>query len=165
MVKFKYNRQKQRNLERNISRLQNEWENIIEISMEKLAEEVVETEKKNVPVVTGNGRDSITKEKRKKFTWRIGHDKEKTMTKDGKHSYMDIVFYGIKKGYTIKPKKAKALRFVIDGEVIFAKSVYIPPRKGNDFIGKTVKKLRSDRRINENIFKDNISKSRLFKKR
>ena len=49
-------------------------------------------------------------------------------------------------GYTIVPRTAKALRFVIDGKVIFAKKVQMPPRvvKARPFIKPSLKEAEKD---------------------
>lgn len=38
------------------------------------------------------------------------------------------------KAYVVRPRRKKALRFVIDGEVVFARSARIPARRGRPWI-------------------------------
>jgi len=107
-----------------------------------------------IPVVSGNMWSSVSIEEEGQFVYIVGHDKDKTMTADRQHSYGDIVYYGIRKGYFIVPVNAKALRFVVGGTVVFAKKVFIPPRPGNKFVDRAVlvaerKKIAEKRYKNE----------------
>lgn len=45
------------------------------------------------------------------------------------------------KAYTIRPKRKKALRFVIDGEVVFAKSVRMPARRGRPWLTRALREV------------------------
>jgi len=45
------------------------------------------------------------------------------------------------KAYTIRPRKKKALKFVIDGEVVFARKVRMPATKGRPFLATAVREV------------------------
>lgn len=45
------------------------------------------------------------------------------------------------KAHTIRPKRRKALRFVIGGEVVFARSVRMPARRGRPWIARALKEI------------------------
>lgn len=129
-------------------------------SRRKIAKtKVVPSLRTHMPIKTGNLRTSVTTAEVDKNTTVIGHDRLKTKTEDGNHSYGDIVYYGIRKGYWIYPKRASVLRFEINGEVVYAKKVFIPPRAGNKFIDRTVIDLKRDRSITQVIVEE-LSKNR-----
>lgn len=55
-------------------------------------------------------------------------------------SYADAVHDG-SGPYTIRPKKGKALKFVVDGQTVFARSVRHPGTKGRPWIARAGKEV------------------------
>lgn len=146
---------------KNIDLLVKDIERAQERADKIIIQEIIKVLRSEIPIDTGNMRSSV--DFNKLFVvignraYVIGHDKDKTRTDDGKHSYGDIVYYGIKKGYYIYPRKAKALRFQVGGETIFAKRVFIPPRAGNRFIDRTVQRLVASK-IGEKVYVRELKK-------
>lgn len=145
LLTLKFDNTKLNRLIRNWDTLIRDYEKTIKRADEEIIKEIIKILREEMPKITGNLRESVTFEELAfrvgDRVYLIGHDKNKTKTEDGKHSYGDIVYYGIRDGYFIYPVNAKALRFEIGGEVIFAKKVYIPPRKGNKFIDRVEKRI------------------------
>lgn len=105
------------------------------------AEQILRSE---VPVKTGALRDSITHKKTGKFSAVVGVDGDALRSHPstiGGIDYSPYVWKGISKGYDIVPVRAKALRWVDDKGVHYAKRVHINPRPGNPFIERTIKRL------------------------
>lgn len=55
-------------------------------------------------------------------------------------SYADAVHNGTP-AYTIRPRRKKALKFVIDGEVVIVKSVRMPARRGRPWLLRALKEV------------------------
>jgi hypothetical protein len=60
-------------------------------------------------------------------------------------AYAGAVHDGTKRATVIVPTRRKALRFVVDGKVVFAKRVVLPPRKGRPFLLRAVKEVAAQR--------------------
>lgn len=54
--------------------------------------------------------------------------------------YAEAVHNGTQ-AYTVVPVKRKALRFVVDGQVVFAKRVRIPARRGRPFLYRALQEI------------------------
>lgn len=83
------------------------------------------------PVDTGTLRNSQTMEVRtigRKITGRVS-----TRIK-----YALPVHEGVSRPVVIVPKKKKALRFVIDGRVVYARRVVLPPRRGRPWMRRAL---------------------------
>lgn len=83
------------------------------------------------PVDTGTLRNSQTMEVRtigRKIVGRVS-----TRIK-----YALPVHEGVNHPVIIRPKKKKALRFVIDGKVYFARKVVLPPRRGRPWMRRAL---------------------------
>ncbi len=52
--------------------------------------------------------------------------------------YAPYVHNGVDHPVVIRPKRRKALRFVINGQVIFAKKVTLPPRAGRPWLRRAL---------------------------
>lgn len=85
------------------------------------------------PVDTGNLRAHNRMTVRKTTTQAIGD-----VFNDA--DYAGVVHDG-SGPYTIRPKKAKALRFVMDGKVVFAKSVRHPGTRGRPWIARAAQEI------------------------
>lgn len=132
----------------------------LEESRDDTAVEVKHDIQDAVPVLTGKLRRyiSINKDGKARI---IGHDRDKVVNESG-DSYGEHVYYGIRTGYTIRPKSKKALRFYVGSKEVFAKSVYIPPRPGNPFVDNGI--ARSERgQVGAAILTKNLRKVKNFK--
>lgn len=107
--------------------------------------DVVKTMKSEAHKKSGALRDSITIERYGLLDAKIGVDSQALASDPrnvSKKDYSEAYLNG-HGGYTILPKKAKALRWLgDDGKYHYAKSVYIPPRAGDPFIKRTLLKLK-----------------------
>lgn len=83
------------------------------------------------PVDTGTLRASQTMEVR--F---IGHKVVGTVSTRIKYAL--AVHEGVHRPVIIVPKRKKALRFVIDGRVVFARRVVLPPRRGRPWLRRAL---------------------------
>lgn len=54
--------------------------------------------------------------------------------------YADAVHDGTRP-YIIRPRRKKALRFVVDGQVVFAKSVRMPGRRGRPWLLQALREI------------------------
>lgn len=70
-------------------------------------------------------------------------------------NYSAAIEYGIKNPVIIKPKNAKALRFVVNGEEIFAKSVQQKTRAPNPVMRNAARQTQKEV---DRIFKKNLAK-------
>lgn len=83
------------------------------------------------PVDTGTLRNSQTMEVR--FVGRRVVGTVSTRIK-----YALAVHEGVPHPVIIRPKRRKALRFVIDGRVVFARKVVLPPRNGRPWLRRAL---------------------------
>lgn len=159
MFYFEYDTKKLKEAEKNLRQTRDDLNRYWKKGRENVGEFAKERIQFHVPKKTRNLEKSVTIVK-KGDDQVIGHDKDKTKTQDGKHSYGDIVYYGIRRGYWIYPKNASVLKFEVNGETIFAKKVYIPPRPGNKFIDRTVIDMRQNKV--SNILVQELKKSKFI---
>lgn len=122
-----------------------QFERMFTPRFERYVDEAESILRQEAPVgETGALRDSITKERKSFSRYRVGVDSSKLATDNRNASQFDyspVVVNG-HRGYTVKPVRAKALRWVgKDGKVHFAQRVYIPPASGNDFVARTLKRI------------------------
>lgn len=125
--------------------LAQQFERLFLPKFERYADEAEKVLKQEVPVgETGALRDSITKERKSFGNYRVGVDGAKLASDNRNPSQFDyspVVVNG-HGGYTIRPVRAKALRWVgKDGRVHFAQRVYIPPASGNDFVARAQRRV------------------------
>lgn len=117
--------------------------NSLNKEIKNYAEKIKKLEKQEAHVKTGALRDSISVEKISDGHYKVGVDSEKLKQDPrniGHIDYAPFYYYG-HKAYTIRPVKAKALRWVgNDGKVHFAKSVRIPAHAGDPFILRAYKR-------------------------
>ncbi|GHU63492.1 hypothetical protein FACS189418_6890 [Clostridia bacterium] len=119
---------------------------LVKQKFDRYADALLNDLKAEAHVITGALRASIRKEKKNSNKYLIGVDAEilKNDPKNvGKIDYSPFYYFG-HNGYTIYPKHAKALHFFTkDGKEVFAKKVVMPPRAGDDFIGRAIRRKRS----------------------
>lgn len=127
--------------------LASQFERIFAPKFERRAKEFEEALKAEAPVgETGALRDSITSERKSLFNWRVGVDSAKLAgdpRNPSKRDYSVWVVFG-HSGYTIRPVRARVLRWIgKDGQVHYAKYVYVPASKGNNFPARARHKVPS----------------------
>ncbi|MGL4695181.1 hypothetical protein [Enterococcus larvae] len=109
--------------------------------VDQFVDEVKEILKEEVHVSSGALQDSITKEKKGEGHYLVGVDAAKLKSDPrniGRFDY-SIPYHDGHKAYTIRPKKAKALRWIgKDGQVRYAKYVRIPASAGDPFVKRAV---------------------------
>ncbi|EFT46599.1 hypothetical protein FEW48_002541 [Enterococcus faecalis] len=113
----------------------------IEKEIDNYAKKMEKIIKEEAHVKTGALKDSITIEKESDGSRLIGVDVAKLKSDPRNVGGLDysIPYYKGHSGYTIRPRKAKALSWVgKDGKRHFAKSVYIPPHAGDPFLKRAV---------------------------
>lgn len=111
--------------------------------IEQYAEKIEALLKEEVHVQSGALRDSITTEKKGDGHFLVGVDSEKLRNDPRNAGGQDysIFYHDGHRGYTIRAKNAKALRWIgKDGQVKFAKSVHIPASAGDPFVARAVKR-------------------------
>lgn len=91
------------------------------------------TEQGRIPFLTGDLRKSI----------QVEHVGLGRATVGSNLNYARPVHDG-RPAMTIKPKKGKFLRFVIDGKEIFAKQVNQPARKGKPFLAEAINEIDNE---------------------
>jgi hypothetical protein len=98
------------------------------------ARQVVARAKVLAPVDTGRLRSSIRVERRSflgfRSRWTIGSDVE----------YADMVHDGTRP-HIIRPRRAKALRFRVGGQVVFAKVVRHPGTRARPFLDRALREV------------------------
>lgn len=96
------------------------------------------------PSNTGALHDAIKVERVSWFRYRVGVDSSQLASDPRNPSgrdYSEFIISG-HSGFTIRPVKAKALRWVgKDGKVHFAAYVHMPPRKPNNFVARARARL------------------------
>lgn len=102
------------------------------------ARQVVNRAKVLAPVDTGRLRASIRVERRSflglRSRWTIGSDVEYApMVNDGTRPHL------------IRPKNAKALRFRVDGKVVYAKVVRHPGTRARPFLDRALREVAAAR--------------------
>lgn len=102
------------------------------------ARQVVNRAKVLCPVDTGRLRASIRLERRSllglRMRWTVGSDVEyAAMVNDGTRPHK------------IRPKNAKALRFVVGGRVVYARVVNHPGTKAQPFLDRALREVSSQR--------------------
>ena len=106
--------------------------------LETAARQVMNRAKVLAPVDTGRLRASIRIESRRLLTLRsvytIGSDV----------SYAAYVNDGTRP-HTIRPRTAKALRFVVGGRVVYAKVVHHPGTRARPFLDRALREITSGR--------------------
>ncbi|MHC5215197.1 hypothetical protein ACYSNR_00910 [Enterococcus sp. LJL128] len=115
--------------------------NSINKRIDNYATKMEQTIKDEVHVKSGATRDAITKEKKGEGHYLVGVDAAKLKADSRNIGNIDYSpFYHDGHGpYTIRPKNAKALRWIgRDGQVHFARSVRIPASAGDPFIKRAV---------------------------
>lgn len=108
--------------------------------MKTYAQRIEQTMKNEVHVKTGALRDSITTEK-KGSSYLVGVDASSLMSDSRNvsgYDYSAVYYYGHSRGFTIRSKSGKPLRWVDDTGVHYAYSVYHPPTTGDKFVDRTV---------------------------
>lgn len=88
---------------------------------------------------SGNLRKSVTSERESPSSIRIGHDTDQVLIQDGYGPYASVVDYGSIVYYghgIIRPRNKKSLRWLSNGEYVYAKSS--PAQPPNDFIKKAI---------------------------
>lgn len=85
------------------------------------------------PVDTGNLRGHNQSRVR-----RVGNQVVGEVFNDAE--YADAVHNGTR-AYVIRPRTKKALRFVVDGEVVFARSVRMPARRGRPWLLQALREI------------------------
>lgn len=120
-------------------------ENSLRKEFERYVKNVETVMKSEVHKKSGNLMDSISDEFKGEFHALVGVDVAKLINDSrniGSYDYSIPYYYGIKKGYWIYPVRAKYLRWEdAQGNVHYAKKVFIPPRAGDKFIERTLYKL------------------------
>lgn len=113
----------------------------IDKDIEGYANKIMKLEKEEVHVQSGALRDSVRVEKIASGHYRVGIDTAILRADPRNVGSIDysVPYHDGHKPYTIRPKNAKALRWVgKDGNVHFAKSVRIPASAGDPFIKRAV---------------------------
>lgn len=117
--------------------------NGINSEIENYAKEIQKLQKEEVHVKSGATRDAISVEKISEGHYKVGVDVAKLKSDPRNIGGLDysLPYYYGHKGYTIKPVKAKALRWTdSNGNTRFAKFVKIPPHPGDPFILRAYKR-------------------------
>ncbi|GCF92500.1 hypothetical protein NRIC_03910 [Enterococcus florum] len=113
----------------------------VEKEIEDYTNKMVDILKQEVHVKSGATRDAITKEKKGKAHFLAGVDVSKLKADPRNIGGVDysVFYHDGHAAYTIRPRKAKALRWLgKDGKVHFAKSVRIPASAGDPFVARAV---------------------------
>lgn len=108
-------------------------EDVVNISLERIGQEMRNDAAEMAPYKTGTLKRSITSKRRGSSGVAVGTDLKYARIHDQGGNIGPIV-----------PKKAKALRFKINGKVVFAKKVkgrHIKPYKGRGYLTPAYKKM------------------------
>lgn len=110
-------------------------------SIQEVGFKVEQNAKENAPVNTGHYRDQII------------FDGRNTITANA--DYSAPLEYGISNPVIIKPKQAKALRFTVNGQEVFAKYVQQKTRQPNPIMRLAARNVQ---RQVDSIFKKNFAR-------
>lgn len=125
----------------NLDNIIKEIETGLEKAIAEVSEKAVDIMKQEVPVDTGNLRDSVNAVKTGKLSYEIGHDPAKT-TKDD-YDYARGVYFGTR-AHLITPRKpGGVLVFDVGGKTIFTKRANHPGTKANKYLDRTLDRLQS----------------------
>lgn len=110
-----------------LEKLPKKLDNDVAAIIEANAQEMELDAKRNAPLVTGKLRQSIKAIKVDKLTYKIAANTT------GLAPYAQFIEYGTVP-HKIRPKNAKALKFKVGGETVFAKEVNHPGTKAKPFL-------------------------------
>lgn len=120
-----------------------QFERIFLPRFERRARELQDIMKSEAPSKSGALRDAITIERRGLADYRVGVDSSKLASDPRNVSGVDYSGWVVTghKAYTIRPVRRKALRWVDDSGVHFAKYVRIPASSGNNFVARAKRRV------------------------
>ena len=106
---------------------------ILDRGVEQTAREAFRDSQQYVPVDEGDLKQSGKVRRLSTGRWEIRYTEDYAVAVERGHG-----------GYTVTPDTAEALRFEIDGTVVYAQKAEIPPRDGVWYLKRAVEEHRTD---------------------